>query len=45
MTAAFGKGNILLPREGLEAWSVVACDQFTSDPGYWDRAEALAEVF
>lgn len=42
MTAAFGKGNILLPREGLEAWSVVACDQFTSDPGYWDRAEALA---
>ena len=42
MGAAFGRGDILLPREGLEEWSVVACDQFTSDPGYWDRAEALA---
>lgn len=42
MTTPFCKGDILLPRQGLETWSVVACDQFTSDPGYWDRVEALA---
>jgi hypothetical protein len=23
-------------------WSVVACDQFTSERAYWERAEALA---
>ena len=25
----------------MTAWSVVACDQFTSEPEYWARAEAL----
>ncbi|MBR6208035.1 MAG: DUF1015 domain-containing protein [Oscillospiraceae bacterium] len=35
--------SILLPvREDLESWSVVACDQFTSQPSYWERAEELA---
>lgn len=30
--------NILLPAENvnLKRWSVVACDQFTSQPNYWD---------
>ncbi len=27
--------RILLPREGEEKWAVIACDQFTSDKGYW----------
>ncbi len=31
--------RILLPREGFETWAVVACDQFTSDRGYWERVE------
>ncbi len=32
--------DILLPREGFEAWSVIACDQFTSQPEYWQALEA-----
>jgi hypothetical protein len=33
--------KILLPKEGtdLTCWSVVACDQYTSDKAYWDRVE------
>jgi len=31
--------DVLLPREGidLERWAVIACDQFTSQPGYWEE--------
>lgn len=33
--------RILLPRAGtdLTRWSVVACDQFTSQPGYWQKVD------
>ena len=31
--------DILLPQGGFEAWSVVACDQYTSEPEYWDAVE------
>ncbi len=32
--------DILLPRVGdMTAWSVIACDQFTSQGEYWDAAE------
>lgn len=33
--------NVLLPKEGVDLtrWSVVACDQYTSDRAYWDRVE------
>ena len=35
--------DILLPRaEDMGAWSVIACDQFTSEPEYWAAAEACA---
>ncbi len=27
------------PRVDLEAWAVIACDQFTQDPGYWQKVE------
>ena len=27
--------DILLPAENHEKWSVIACDQFTSEPEYW----------
>lgn len=33
--------DIWLPAEGtdLERWAVIACDQHTSDPGYWEQVE------
>lgn len=33
--------EILLPNEkiDLEKWSVVACDQFTSQPSYWEKLD------
>ncbi|NPV77722.1 MAG: DUF1015 domain-containing protein [Anaerolineae bacterium] len=33
--------NILLPKEGidLQKWAVIACDQFTSEPEYWQEVE------
>ena len=36
----FGPADILLPREtDMTRWSVVACDQYTSEPAYWQRVE------
>jgi len=33
--------KIILPQEGtdMEKWAVVACDQYTSEPDYWQKAE------
>ena len=35
--------EIMLPKEGTdyEKWAVVACDQYTSDPDYWKKAEEI----
>ena len=38
----FGAAEILLPdfkKVNGTAWSVVACDQYTSEPAYWDAAK------
>ncbi len=36
----FFPADILLPRDAeMEKWAVVACDQFTSEPEYWERVE------
>ena len=36
----FGPTEILLPEEcDLQKWAVVACDQYTSQPEYWERVE------
>jgi len=36
----FGPADILLPADAdMEKWAVVACDQFTSQPEYWERVE------
>ena len=36
----FRPADILLPRDcDLSLWSVVACDQYTSQPEYWQRVE------
>lgn len=39
----FQKANILLP-EGIsmEQWAVIACDQFASQPEYWDKVRQIA---
>lgn len=38
----FTTGSILLPKSAdMTRWSVVACDQFTSEPEYWQAADAL----
>lgn len=39
----FLAANILLPKNADWArWSVIACDQFTSEPEYWKRVRAFA---
>ena len=39
----FRSTNILLPKNvNLEQWAVIACDQFTSDPAYWQRVRKNA---
>ncbi len=40
--AIFNKADIMLPKEAdLTKWSVVACDQYTSQPEYWEKAQQL----
>ena len=36
--------DILLPKAGtdMHRWAVVACDQFTSQPEYWEEADRIA---
>jgi hypothetical protein len=45
MTAAqgFRLPQLLLPRPGIELgkWAVIACDQYTSQPEYWQRVEHI----
>ena len=43
MERCFKSADILLPdfsKNDPSAWAVVACDQFTSEPEYWEAAEA-----
>lgn len=40
MNRLFIPGDILLPREAdMKLWSVIACDQYTSQPEYWDEVD------
>ncbi len=36
----FYPADILIPKDGHDSWSVVACDQFTSQPEYWEELDA-----
>ena len=38
----FVPADVLLPQNGFEAWSVIACDQYTSRPEYWERVRRNA---
>ncbi len=33
----FSEADILLPKQNMEKFAVIACDQFTSEPGYWEK--------
>ena len=39
-TPCFSPAHILLPSEQIPVgqWGCVACDQFTSDRSYWEKA-------
>ena len=40
--SCFKAADILLPREELlEKWAVIACDQFSSEPAYWDETARI----
>ena len=42
MKVPFKRGNILIPKNvDMEKWSVVACDQFTSEPEYWKKLDSI----
>lgn len=43
MKKHFFPANILLPKDNFEKWSVVACDQYTSEPEYWQKVEEITE--
>lgn len=38
----FKSADILLPADAdMEKWAVVACDQYTSEPEYWNETESI----
>ena len=41
--AGVAVAEVLLPKAGtdLAKWAVVACDQYTSEPEYWDKVKAF----
>ncbi len=42
----FRSSSILLPQDiSYEKWSVVACDQFSSEPRYWNRVRRNCEGY
>ncbi|MDO4554828.1 MAG: DUF1015 domain-containing protein [Lachnospiraceae bacterium] len=43
MATAFKNADILLPKEGtdMSKWAVIACDQYTSEPEYWDKTKEI----
>lgn len=43
MKKVFKSADIMLPKQqiDMEKWSVVACDQFTSEPEYWEQVEKI----
>ncbi len=39
---SFSSADILLPKSDFENWAVIACDQYTSEPEYWEKATLAA---
>lgn len=42
MKIPFSEADILVPKKtNMEKWSVIACDQYTSEPEYWEEVEKI----
>ena len=42
MKVPFKAGNILIPKDAdMYKWCVVACDQYTSEPDYWNEVKTI----
>ena len=42
MNIPFKRSNILIFKNlDMQKWSVVACDQYTSEPDYWNEVEKI----
>lgn len=41
-THSFSTADILLPKKNFENWAVIACDQYTSEPEYWENVRKSA---
>lgn len=41
MEKYFLPADVLLPKKDIEKWSVIACDQYSSEPEYWKKAEDI----
>ena len=43
MNPYFIPASVLLPKKEIDLtkWAVIACDQYTSEPEYWERAENI----
>lgn len=39
---SFSPADILLPKSDFESWATIACDQYTSEPEYWDEVKQSA---
>lgn len=39
---SFSPADILLPKSHFKEWAVVACDQYTSEPEYWEAVNQAA---
>lgn len=43
-STAFKNADILIPQNtDMNKWSVIACDQYTSEPEYWQEVSAITE--
>lgn len=40
---SFSSADMLLPKKDFENWAVIACDQYTSEPEYWNSVKKSAE--
>ncbi len=44
MSDAFVKADILLPQNrDMQKWAVIACDQYTSQPEYWEKVSKIVD--
>lgn len=45
MNNAFKNADILIPNKNTDMykWAVIACDQYTSEPEYWNETEKITE--